>query len=461
MRAFYRTRLVSRFAALLPALLTLSCEQVVTTVGADRIDISPPTAFVKMTETTRLNATVLSSDGSTLSGRTIAWSSLHPSVASVDDAGMVRGLAPGAATIQATAEGVVGTANVTVTSGPAIAAAPNDVEFLAVQNGATPGDRAVNITNAGDGVLSGLSATVTYAAGQPTGWLSASLSGTAPTTLVLSANQSGRALGTYTATVSVASAAASNSPISVTVRLTVLAPQPAIALGATTVAFAAAQGAGDPASQNIAVTNAGGGALTGLTATTDYTSGQPTGWLSATLADASAPTTLALRATTGSLPQGVYTATVQVTSPVAQNNPQTITVTFTVGATLPAIGVNPSTLSFSATKGGANPATKTAQLTNTGGGSLAGLSVSVTYPGQPNGWVPLTTHSGRSAPATLTVGVSTGALDPGTYTATIRVTSASAANSPQSIEVTFQVQPQQPAIGLSRTNVSFTTTRLT
>jgi fibronectin type 3 domain-containing protein len=461
MLASYRTRFVSPSAALLSALLTLSCEQVVTTVGADRIDIAPPTSFVKQTETAQLTATVLSRDGSTLVGRTVAWTSLDPGVATVDEAGMVQGVTPGTATIEATSEGVVATATVTVTSGPAIAAAPREVEFLAVLNGATPGDRAINITNAGDGTLSDLAATVTYAAGEPTGWLSANLSGPAPTTLVLSANQGGRALGTYTATVQVTSSVASNSPIAVTVRLTVLAPQPAIALGATTVDFDAAAGAGDPATQDVAVTNAGGGALTGLTATVAYTSNQPSGWLSATLAGTSAPTTLTLRAATGSLEQGKYTATVKITSPIAQNSPQTVTVTFTVGAPLPAISLTPVTLSFAAPKAGANPAAKTAQVANTGAGSLGGLSVSITYPGnQPSGW--LTTNLSRTtAPATLTVGAVTGTLDVGAYTATIRVASAQAPNSPQSIDVTFQVQPQPAAISLSRNTVDFSTTRLT
>jgi hypothetical protein len=229
------------------------------------------------------------------------------------------------------------TATTQAAPAPLLAVSPEEVSFTGVQNGATPGDRTVSITNAGTGSLTGLSAAVTYGAGQPTGWLSASLSGTtAPASLILSANQAGLVPGTYTATVAVASPVAANSPATIAVTLTVTEAQPAIGLAPTVVAFAATAGGANPASQAVAVTNAGnGGTLSGLSVAVTYGAEQPAGWLEAVLSGTTAPTTLTLTAMTGSLTPGSYSATVAVSSAVAANSPQQVQVSFTVANPAP------------------------------------------------------------------------------------------------------------------------------
>ena len=423
----------------------VNCDQVdVTTVDASRIELSPPTPSVAVSQTIQLTASVLSSEGQVLTGRTIEWTSLATSIASVDNNGMVRGLSAGSAQIRASSGSASGTTTVTVTAAPTISFAPTEVTFNAVQNGSTPGDRQVGVSNAGSGTLSGLTATVRYTAGQPTGWLSATLNGTtAPTTLVLSANQASLAPGTYTATVDVTSGT-TTAPL--TVRLTVLSPAQAIALSTTTVSFAAAQGGASPVTQAVGVTNAGGGALTGLATAIVYTTGQPTGWLTASLSGTTAPATLTLGAATGTLPVGTHTASVRVTSPVAQNSPQTISVSFTIGGAQPTIALNPRTLTFVGARGSVSPAPQQVQVTNVGGAALTGIVTSVTYPGgQASGW--LTTQlSSTTAPATVTVGATTGGLPNGIYTATLGVSLPAAMNSPQLVDITFQVVEPPPSV---------------
>ncbi|HSJ06340.1 MAG TPA: Ig-like domain-containing protein, partial [Longimicrobiales bacterium] len=200
---------LSRSAAvcLAAVLFAVSCTDVsVNTVLVDRVEVDPRAATIAINGSVRLTARVLSETGQVLTGRSVAWTSLNPSVASVDGVGNVSGLAAGAAVVRATSEGISADATITVTSAPLLAVSPDEVAFAGVQNGSTPGDRTVSVTNAGTGTLTGLSAAVTYGAGQPTGWLSASLSGTtAPASLMLSANQAGLGPGTYTATVAVAS----------------------------------------------------------------------------------------------------------------------------------------------------------------------------------------------------------------------------------------------------------------
>jgi alpha-tubulin suppressor-like RCC1 family protein len=102
-----------------------------------------------------------------------------------------------------------------------------------------------------------------------------------------------------------------------------------IALSPTSVNFSSIQG-GNPDPKTVNVSNSGLGKLSGLgVGTITYAAGQPTGWLTVSLSATSGPTTLTLTATSGSLPSGTtYTATVPVTSSVAINSPQTLSVTF-------------------------------------------------------------------------------------------------------------------------------------
>lgn len=217
---------------------------------------------------------------------------------------------------------------------PTIVVTPSSRSFSATQGGGTQVAQTVAVTNGGGGTLSGLSAAVTYTTGQPTGWLAASLNTTtAPSTLTLTATTGSLNAGTYTATVSVTSALASNSPQMVSATFTVAAPPPAIVLSRTSITFNGKYVGADPPSQTVSVTNGGGGTVNGLSASVVYGSGQPTGWLAASLSSTTAPSTLTLTATTGLLLPGTYTATVSVASPVVSNSPQTVSITFTVAPT--------------------------------------------------------------------------------------------------------------------------------
>src|SRR6266550_4689266 len=346
---------------------------------------------------------------------------------------------------------------------PTIALTPSGVSFSATQGGTNPAPQTVSVTNGGGGTLSGLAVgTIAYGAGQPTGWLGASLSGsTAPVTLTLTVTTGSLPAGSYTATMPVTSTGASNSPQTVSLTLVVGPPAPAIALTPSSVSFSATQGGTNPAPQTVSVTNGGGGTLSGLAVgTIAYGAGQPTGWLGASLSGSTAPVTLTLTVTTGSLPAGSYTATMPVTSTGASNSPQTVSLTLVVGPPAPAIALTPSSVSFSATQGGTNPAPQTVSVTNGGGGTLSGLAVgTIAYSaGQPTGWLSAGLSS-STAPATLTLTVTTGSLVAGSYTATVPVISSVASNSPQTVSVTFVVSPPAPAIALTPSSVSFSATQ--
>jgi Fibronectin type III domain len=320
-----------------------------------------------------------------------------------------------------------------------------NVSFSGTEGGASPPPQTIEVTNGGEGTLDGLASSASYTAGQPTGWLSASLSATAaPSTITLTATVGSLPEGTYTASVAVSSAAAENSPQTVSVTLTVgpsAGGGPLIALSSSSQSFTAPQGGAAPPAQTVDITNSGVGTLDGLAADVTYTAGQPTGWLGASLSGPAAPSTLTLTATPGSLPVGTYTASVAITSGVAGNSPQSVAVTFTVTppAAAPQIALSPTTITFAGTQGGGDPGPQTVDVTNSGTGTLDGLAESVSYTaGQPTGWLSANLSRAR-APATLTLAATAGVLTAGTYTASVSVTSAVATNSPQTVNVTFTI----------------------
>ena len=91
-------------------------------------------------ETAQASAIVKDQNGDALTGKSIAWKSLNESIATVTAAGLIKGIAPGTATIQGTVDGITGTATIQVvapvgacSSGPVdIALAPGEARVMSV-----------------------------------------------------------------------------------------------------------------------------------------------------------------------------------------------------------------------------------------------------------------------------------------------------------------------------------------
>jgi hypothetical protein len=102
----------------------------------------------------------------------------------------------------------------------------------------------------------------------------------------------------------------------------------------------------------------------------------------------------------------------------------------------PEIALSPAgTITMTATAGGGNPLVQVVSISNGGDG----LSVAISYAaGQPVGWLSATL-GGTTAPTSLLLQAAGGALAPGVYSATVRVSAPDAGNSPQSIVVSFSI----------------------
>jgi len=89
----------------------------VSTVPVATVSIVPQYADLTVAQTAQLSPVLRDAAGNVLTGRAIAWTSDHPTIASVTATGLVTGLAPGSAVISATSGGRVGTADISVAAG--------------------------------------------------------------------------------------------------------------------------------------------------------------------------------------------------------------------------------------------------------------------------------------------------------------------------------------------------------
>ena len=130
------------------------------------VTITPSSSSIGVGGTVQLGALVTDAAGNALAGRAVSFASSAPTIASVGANGLVTGVAAGTATIQATSEGVTGSATVRVNA-PAPAAVAS-VQVAPASATLTVGDtRAFTATaKAGDGsTITGR--TVTWSSGGP------------------------------------------------------------------------------------------------------------------------------------------------------------------------------------------------------------------------------------------------------------------------------------------------------
>ena len=264
-----------------------SVEPPVLVCTVNSVSIQPNQVTLLVGQATALSASVTSANCAT--PPTVTWSSSSQAVTIQPNGNQAQISAitvASAITVMAAAGGQSGSAQVTVSAppGPTIVATPQALTFAASQNGTNPAGQSVTITNSGGGVLSNLTlGAVQYGPGASAWIQSPVLSGTtaSPTATILIQLSTGSiAPGTYTATLTVVSSVAGNSPQNVSISFTVSPPPPRILLTPSALIFAGQQGGGNPASQLVAVTNDGGGTLSGVVAgAINYTLGEPTGWL--------------------------------------------------------------------------------------------------------------------------------------------------------------------------------------
>lgn len=409
--------------------------------GATTVTVLPNAPSLKIGETVTLVATPKDAGGNVIAvNGPITWSSSTPAVATVNDAGKVTAVAAGTTDVTATIARVSGSTRVTVLKPPVarVDVVPATVTFgrsqtqqltatMFAADNAPLADRTVTWTTSNTAVVT--------------------LSGTTGTTVTITAVAPGNAV-----------VSATSEGVKKDVAVTV-GTDPVITFTPASASFGSSAGGGNPPAQTVTVSNGGGGTLSGLAAgAISYTAGQPSGWLTAAFeGGTTAPAPLTLRATTGSLAEGTYTAAVPISSTAPGAASKNLAVTFNIGSAI-ALGATPANVSFTAPAGSGNPAAQTVNVFSVNGTAIPGLTLgAVEYAGgQPTGWLN-PSLSAATTPATLMLPVNVGSLPSGTYTANVPISAPTATNSPLKVGVTLTVPA--PLIALSATSRTFTATQ--
>ncbi|MEO8452574.1 MAG: Ig-like domain-containing protein, partial [Gemmatimonadota bacterium] len=334
---------------------------------------------------------------------------------------------------------------VTATLDPGtLQASPTSRSFSAIKDGPTPQSQSVNLT-AGTGLLSGLSATISYQSGN--GWLAATLSGTStPAVLTMVPNTTALTPATYRANVTVT--AAGGAAVSITVTYVVTTPIDPLVVSQSasniTTTSLTMNGTVNPQGQ----------------APVDY-------WFEYAVNTGSCSPFIALP--TRQLVNGASTA-VSVTDGLVGGTPAMVisyrlsaartggavqrgacvTATLLSGT----LQASPTSRTFTAPSNGATPPSQPVTLTASVG-TLTGLSPAISYQSG-SGWL-AATLSATSTPATLTLVPTTTALPPGTYSANVTTTASGGAS--VTVAVTYTVTSVDPVV-VTQAPTNVTTTGL-
>ena len=263
--------------------------------------------------------------------------------------------------------------NVTVNPAPAptIGVSPSSFTFTATAGAANPSSQTLDVTNIGAGTLD---VHVTDDAS----WLTVTPdSGTAPATFSVAADISGLTANTYTGTIVVTGAGATNTPVVIPVTLTVDAPPtPTIGVNPASFSFNGIEGGANPAAQTLGISNTGTGTL-------NFHISDDAAWLTVTPDVGIAPAGLSVAADITGLTENTYTATITVNGTGATNTPVLIPVTLTIGEPpKPAIAIGDQSIvegdggsteiQFAVTLSHATPRTVTVDFSTEDGSAHAG-----------------------------------------------------------------------------------------
>ena len=404
------------------------------------IGTTPPASqplSITATVPTTVNAAVTSGN---------SWLSVTPAsgttpagfTVSVNTAGLTASTLNG--NIQITATGVSNSPfNIPVTfnvSSSTLTVPSTPLTFNYTIGGSAPTAQSVNATG-----TSGISFTTDT--GAASAWLSATPSGTVPTSISVSINPAGLAalsVGPHAGTVTVTSTGATGSPASIPVTLNVIAP--VLTATPSPLNFSYQLGsATQPVAQLINVGDSSGVSFTATPATTSGGS-----WLSVTPGSGNASGSLSVSVNTTGLAANTYNGTVTIAAAGATS--QIVNVTLTV--TQPTITVGNSSLNFAFLTGGTTPAAQPVTIGGTSG--LAFTATPATTSG--GSWLSVTPTSGSvSGSSSVSISVNTTGLAANTYTGTVTIAATGATS--QVINVTLTVTQPVLTVGGSSLNFAF------
>jgi uncharacterized protein (TIGR03437 family) len=295
------------------------------------------------------------------------------------------------------------------------------------------------------GSIQNLQYTVQFSTKNGGNWLGfSSLQGTAPGVLSIITDPSALQPNTYQGTITIVNPKATppTQVIAVTFEVTTQVP-PSMAVGSGPLYFALAAGA-TAATAQLTISNQGGGTLSFSASAASATGGS---WLQISpgsgTATASAPASLTVTATPGSLAVGTYTGSITVTSGTTGQT-VTLPVTLAINPALQQIVLSQTGLTFTAVSQGGSVIPQSFGIFNAGSGSMTWNATVKTLSG--SGWLSLSSTVGTVAHpfvdvSFVDVSVNAQGLPAGQYFGSVQVTANGASNSPQTVLIVLDVLP--------------------
>ncbi len=303
---------------------------------------------------------------------------------------------------------------------PYLAVDPASLDFGAVQSGVAPAVQTFAVQNTG-------ASTLTWQASTSANWLTLTPSSlgtaippslTAPGLVTVTVD-SNLSPGTYNATIVISSTEAPNSPMFIDVNFIALVP-PTLDIQPSILNYSLDIDA-MPETQIVNIDNSGQGSLTWQASSNDA-------WTSLVASDIQTPGVLSVTVNPANLRAGYYTGSVVISSTEAVNAPQIVALSLQVAP--PELLPSSTLLDFAAIQNNAVPAAQVVTVSNTSAFSVAWQANSSAP------WLDLVPLSDN----VLQVAVNDTFLPVGTYQTSISISSADVSNSPQTINVRYEVQ---------------------
>ncbi len=370
----------------------------------------------------------ISSDGESLDFalfKTAGWLALSPT-AGMTDAEVtvsvdISGLGAGSYldTIVINSEGAQNApqyvvVNLMVTAAPKyLAVTPDTLYFNAIEDSTNPDDQVFTVSEVGG-------AGIPFAASESASWFDINKnSGTTPDDIAVSVDINGLTAGGYFDSVTVTSDSAANSPVFAYISLNL---QPAevidtLVVTPDTLYFTKTAGGPDPDPQSFFFDELHGNAI-------PYSLALDSTWFSLSKYGGTTPDSVVVYVEAGSMLEGSYLDSIQVSSDNADNTPFFIYVMLEVTAAANQLVITPDTLYFNATEGGTDPDDQTFTVSELSGGSITFTAAEF------SAWFSIDKTVGTT-PEDITVSVDISTLTTGTYTDAVEISSPEAINSPQ------------------------------
>ena len=295
-----------------------------------------------------------------------------------------------------------------VSAQPALTVGPPSLTFTGQVGGANPGSQTLSVTSI-NGSVSFTAVPTTTSGGS---WLSVSSpAGATNTTLQISVNTKGLAVGNYSGAITVTASGASGSPAVIPVSLTVTA-LPLLITTPSTLSFSYTTGSAAPAGQSVAVSTSNS-ASAAFSVSASTTSGGS--WLQVSPTSGASPASFVASFVPGSLTAGTYNGTITVSA----TGFTSATVAVTVVVTQPKATIQITGSAVFSLANSAAPVTNTLTISSSDGSPQA---FTITEGSSPNNnWLTLSATSG-TAPANIKLTANPAGLMPGIYVIPLTVT---------------------------------------